>query len=161
MNDNYDRLKKSNSNLTLNMILRTVNSGTIKWESVFKFVGAMTIILVLYSLGGHLMLSNHENTMTSSEEAATNRLAQYCNNNPSPGSCGRTFDGNEQWQLKHITLTIRHGDRTSIHSVPGSRPAKLTRKSELLDPVALKHTSKLVNYKLLVQESTIHSAEEV
>lgn len=33
---------------------------------------------------------------------------------------GRTFVNNDNYILKHVVLTVRHGDRSSIHNMPGS-----------------------------------------
>lgn len=49
------------------------------------------------------------------------RLSQYCSINvPMTNREGPTFQGHEEYKLEYILLTIRHGDRSSIHQMPGS-----------------------------------------
>ena len=59
-----------------------------------------------------------------------NRLIEYCVGSSSnhhkaivlPRNAeGATFHGHEKYSLRHVLATIRHGDRTSIHKMPGSR----------------------------------------
>ena len=59
-----------------------------------------------------------------------NRLVEYCvgsssNNHKAAvlprGAEGATFNGHEKYSLKHVLIAIRHGDRTSIHKMPGAK----------------------------------------
>jgi Histidine phosphatase superfamily (branch 2) len=48
------------------------------------------------------------------------RLLDYCTNNDVSGSEGILPVGYSDLTLKHILITIRHGDRSAIHKMPGS-----------------------------------------
>ena len=85
------------------------------------------------------------------------RLSEYCAQavpsgaeirSTSAGSLGSAgsplvFEWEKDFELTHLTATIRHGDRTAIHSMPGasqssSVPASATTpSSRLLDPRAV------------------------
>lgn len=45
------------------------------------------------------------------------RLLSYCNREKPVGSEG--FVDDDSLELKYVLLTIRHGDRSAIHSIPG------------------------------------------
>jgi len=50
-----------------------------------------------------------------------NRLDQYCSNDVVRGEDGsESFTQHDRWNLAFLAITIRHGDRSPIHSLPGS-----------------------------------------
>lgn len=51
--------------------------------------------------------------------ASINRLVKYCNEKIFGGKEG-TFPDSNEFELRYLLLTIRHGDRSSIHQMPGS-----------------------------------------
>lgn len=58
-----------------------------------------------------------------SESACTpkiRRVADYCASDIKKGYEG-TFPGLSKWHLKYVAVLIRHGDRSSIHHMPGSK----------------------------------------
>ena len=49
--------------------------------------------------------------------AILSRLLSYCNREKPGGSEG--FVDDDSLELRYVLLTIRHGDRSAIHSIPG------------------------------------------
>ncbi len=85
------------------------------------------------------------------------RLHLYCNEQILPGVEGPTkFHGHEHFVLKDLIVTIRHGDRSGIHVMPGSvRVAhdsnfhSYHHDNPLIDPQALRYASKLGNLEIV------------
>ena len=67
----------------------------------------------------HKCLNNLERTSWFYDEL--NRLEQNCSNDVVRGEDGSaSFSQFNEWTLAFIAITIRHGDRSPIHSLPGS-----------------------------------------
>lgn len=75
------------------------------------------------------------------------RLDLYCAKDQYLGAEGSNFPGKENFQLKKVVFTIRHGDRSSIHLVPNSR-LKHSKTSGFLDPEASKHSKSLSSFSI-------------
>ena len=51
------------------------------------------------------------------------RMLDYCAASKlTTGEEGATFENSDQYELHYLLFTIRHGDRSAIHSMPGSLP---------------------------------------
>ena len=64
----------------------------------------------------------------------------YCNIGEVTGAEGPVFDGSGDYVLHHLLLNIRHGDRSSIHNIPGAKElsSQVTEK-KYLDNEAFKY----------------------
>jgi hypothetical protein len=70
-------------------------------------------------------------------------LDQYCAARSIQGQEGPVIELKEEWKLIYLALAIRHGDRSPIHSMPGSVPVKYTLSDEkLLDEEALEYAKR-------------------
>jgi hypothetical protein len=80
---------------------------------------------------------------------------------------GRTFLNNDNYILKHVVFTVRHGDRSSIHNMPGSNdspkgennfdfaPGILPQNDEnYLDIRAISYHHRLSSFKLNILNGT-------
>ena len=76
------------------------------------------------------------------------RLNQYCSSKVVKGVEGKTFDSSEYWLLSNLVITIRHGDRSPIHSLPGSVPIQTSSSAFLIEPEANEKAKKLNSFKL-------------
>ena len=85
------------------------------------------------------------------------RLLNYCSLNPPEGVEGSNFDGSSDYSLVHVSLTIRHGDRTSIHSIPGSSVTHTT-KASVLDSRAAHHVPRMDSFAVVPIEDSKDSA---
>jgi hypothetical protein len=115
-------------------------------------------------------------TTTASVTISNNnidRLHLYCNEQPHPGAEGSgKFPGHEHFVLQDLLVTIRHGDRSGIHRIPGSEPhvhheesflSSLTKggDSMLLDRNVLKFTPRLASFQLHPQPPTSLTIQRV
>ena len=72
-----------------------------------------------------------------------NRLDQYCAANSIQGQEGAAIELKDEWKLIYLALTIRHGDRSPIHSMPGSAPTHHAHLGKnLLDEEALDYAKR-------------------
>lgn len=57
---------------------------------------------------------------------------RYCSIGEVVGAEGPVFEGSDDYVLHHLLLNIRHGDRSSIHNIPGAQPlsAQVHRKEK-------------------------------
>ena len=125
-------------------------SGNVEIASFPKFLCNILIVvttmlilavLTLYRVTGgafDYQLMKYSNGMFSAEKMSNDnlsydhslkRLHDYCPLEISTGSEG-TFpaqikSATDGLTLKHLLITIRHGDRSAIHSMPGSSPIGL------------------------------------
>jgi hypothetical protein len=85
------------------------------------------------------------------------RLHLYCNEQILPGVEGSTkFHGHEHFVLKDLIITIRHGDRSGIHVMPGSERVahdsnyhSYHQDHPLIDQQALRYANKLGNLQIV------------
>lgn len=84
-------------------------------------------------------------------ESNSKRLLDYCPINDVSGSEGILPFGYSDLTLKHILITIRHGDRSAIHKMPGSSPAQTDKPQKKLHlrPEALQYASDMDSYNLV------------
>lgn len=73
-----------------------------------------------------------------------NRLDQYCSNDVVQGEDGATsFSQHDGWNLAFLAITIRHGDRSPIHSLLGSKHKNFDNSLvKLLDIDAVKYSKR-------------------
>lgn len=72
-----------------------------------------------------------------------NRLDQYCAAKSIQGQEGPAIELKDEWKLIYLALTIRHGDRSPIHSMPGSTPTPQAHSEKnLLDEEALDYAKR-------------------
>ena len=87
------------------------------------------------------------------------RLLEYCPLAIPSGNEGILVDNNGNFELKHILVTIRHGDRSAIHRIPGSAdPIKTitTEKgtsSKYLDSSVLQYVQQMSAFRLQSMKS--------
>lgn len=70
------------------------------------------------------------------------RLSEYCNIEVPEREVKSSYDI-PGWELQHLAINIRHGDRSALHRIPGTTtpPVALTDKnSSYLDIRAREHT---------------------
>jgi hypothetical protein len=150
----YEKTTKDTSisrqfNITFGMLstyhLRIIAVGVITLVVVIVFHIREGRVLTISELGGTAESSHNPH----------DRLQQYCNKHLwMSGVEGRSFQGNHNWELKYLALTIRHGDRSAIHSVPGAKRLVLRNKGEfLLDPEAVHFNPRLSSYKTVLKAS--------
>lgn len=84
-------------------------------------------------------------------ESDSRRLSDYCRNDDVSGSEGILPVGNSDLTLKHILITIRHGDRSAIHQMPGSTFAQNDKPKlkSYLRPEAIKFATDMDSYNLV------------
>jgi len=75
------------------------------------------------------------------------RRDQYCSKTVFPGSEGEHFHLHEHYELQNLVITIRHGDRSSMHSLPNAKLMKFPTAS-LLKPEVLQFVSYLSQFSL-------------
>lgn len=79
------------------------------------------------------------------------RLAQYCSVKVREGVEAYSFPAHELFELRHLLIAIRHGDRSSIHSYPGAATTATAAKdmsSGLLEPAVTDNLAKLRSFAL-------------
>jgi hypothetical protein len=84
------------------------------------------------------------------------RLLDYCSFHIPPGSESDRALSRYDLELRHLVIAIRHGDRSAIHTMPGSAPLSGDNNNlddkdgspKLLDPRALEHASRLKSFTL-------------
>ena len=71
------------------------------------------------------------------------RLDQYCAAQSIQGQEGPAVEIQDEWKLIYLAITIRHGDRSPIHSMPGSAPTPQAHSGKnLLDEEALDYAKR-------------------
>ena len=88
------------------------------------------------------------------------RLNQYCASKVVKGVEGGIFAGSEYWSLTHLVFTIRHGDRSPIHNLPGSSKININASDSnlLIDPEASINSFKLRSFKLEIISKDLKSS---
>lgn len=81
------------------------------------------------------------------------RLLQYCSKQQYLGAENSLFEGKAHFRLKNLVITIRHGDRSAIHQIPGIN--KVEQQRELLEPEATRYTPHLSALSLRVLGQSI------
>ena len=87
---------------------------------------------------------------------AVNRLLEYCPLAIPSGNEGILVDNNGNFELKHLLVTIRHGDRSAIHRIPGSADPSKTitteqgsqTSSKYLDSYVLQYVQRMTAFRL-------------
>lgn len=76
--------------------------------------------------------------------AQDTRLSRYCNVDV-PKRDATYIASISGWELKHLAINIRHGDRSALHRIPGTITTKGIKnedRAEFLDPKAIEYTEK-------------------
>lgn len=76
--------------------------------------------------------------------AQDTRLSRYCNVEV-PKREAADITSIPGWELKHLAINIRHGDRSALHRIPGtisSKPVNNEQRSEFYNPKAKEYTEK-------------------
>ena len=128
--------------------------------SSFKLV-AIAVTLIFLVILIHLSLEralrdSAQKTDTAADEPTKvssgvhnriSRLSRYCNINH-PEREKSKVDINGDWVLKYVAINIRHGDRSAIHRVPGTKSSSRLEKAKYLDQRALLYAPLLSSYNL-------------
>ena len=97
---------------------------------------------------GNESIRNRNNVMASLLEQQVGRKQavgselRYCNTGDATGAEGPIFEGSDEWVLHHLLFNIRHGDRSSIHNIPGAQSLSAqvnSKENKYLDHRALKY----------------------
>ena len=80
------------------------------------------------------------------------RSLHYCALKTAPGSEGVLHDQPRELTLKHLLVTVRHGDRSAIHKMPGSAVSDEIRygKKYLAKEALLYRSKMMMSFKLKV-----------
>jgi hypothetical protein len=97
-------------------------------------------VLVLFTCAGIYLLCFTAEPLSLSEaanlrESGSVRLDKYCSEYIRKGDESEVVDTSGIFQLRHLLISIRHGDRSRIHSFPNSSPLSVEQK--LIDPLVL------------------------
>lgn len=78
------------------------------------------------------------------------RTLQYCTLKTAAGSEGDLHDQPRELTLKHLLVTIRHGDRSAIHKMPGSAVSDEIKfgKKYLVKEALLYRSKMMMSFKL-------------
>lgn len=87
----------------------------------------------------------------SIEGSPTNRLDLYCSSTMPRVHGSNSVREVKGWYLAYVVMNIRHGDRSSIHSIPGiTSLGRNNEKHPLLDKSALHYTHRFSSFNLSV-----------
>jgi hypothetical protein len=109
---------------------------------------AFVVLIVLSLLWSFFFLTNDKNEDLTDFHGKYPRLDLYCAKTQALGAENSYFYDKEKFKLKNLVITIRHGDRSPIHIVPGSSAVEdpvssLAKASLLLDKDVIEHTPHL------------------
>jgi hypothetical protein len=99
-------------------------------------------------------LINHNSNNNNNDEILIgsnriNRIDQYCTHTIPTGEEETYYSWKDYFSLEQLTITIRHGDRSSIHSFPNNiiKVNSSMFKNKYFDDQALSFTSKLSQFQ--------------
>jgi hypothetical protein len=110
---------------------------------------AFVVLIVLSFLWSIFFLSDDKSGDLKEFHGKFPRLDLYCAKTQVLGAENSYFYDKEKFKLKNLVITIRHGDRSPIHIVPGSSAVEdpvtssVAKTSFLLDKDVLAHTPHL------------------
>jgi hypothetical protein len=114
-------------------------SWTPRNKILLLLVGVIVVIAVI---AFQLFSSDLDSIATEMVNQNYPRLELYCAKKQHLGAENSYFTGKEDFQLKKLVFTIRHGDRSSIHLIPNSK-INVPKPLRHLDPDVLKYTKHL------------------
>jgi Histidine phosphatase superfamily (branch 2) len=119
------------------------------WIILFIFLVLMVAIQMMNDVNEVQIPSNFPSKPLI--ESNSKRLLDYCTNNDVSGSEGILPVGYSDLTLKHILITIRHGDRSAIHKMPGASVARTDNSQSKvhLRLEALQYASDMDSYSLV------------
>jgi hypothetical protein len=155
-----DAIASSNSN----RVAFIRNHGICKQVLVVSIVATMIALATIISrINGKTSVDDSSsNYLRYVPIAYSKRLQEYCSLGLASGS-ERTMaiplsdlgNDSDRFVLKYLLLTIRHGDRSAIHKIPGSVAANKEKtvsskhnKKEYLDPKALQFAHQMSYFRL-------------
>ena len=145
-------------------ILKILSMSLAKYRVGLVAFVVFAVLITMFYLPRGGSTSEDNQLQEISHAIARPRLLQYCNRNISEGAEGRTFPGHEDWDLKYVVLTVRHGDRSAIHKIPGSADIKASPGSHsLLDPDAVRYSKSMSKFSVNLKQdgSTIDKKNDV
>jgi hypothetical protein len=83
-------------------------------------IAVVVLVIISLSKSGQSSLDSQNEELKHSGKSP--RLASYCFKERSGGAEGRQSSIPPSWELVHVVVNLRHGDRTSIHSLSGHIP---------------------------------------
>lgn len=98
------------------------------------------------------LLPNCNSVDCSGDTYSKSRRDQYCSKTMYPGAEGMHFHFHEHYELQNLVIMIRHGDRSSMHSLPNAKLIKFPTTS-LLRPEVLQFLQYLSQFTLTFQQS--------
>jgi hypothetical protein len=156
--EDADVISSSNSNRAA--FIR--NHGIWKQVLVVSISATLIAIATIVSrIHGKTSVDISSNYLRYVPVAYSKRLQEYCSLGLASGSekmaasLPELGNDSDRFVLRYLLLTIRHGDRSAIHKIPGSVaasnektiPSKLNKK-EYLDPKALQFAHQMSYFRL-------------
>jgi hypothetical protein len=131
-------------------------------------IGCCLVVIIIFVIYFNLkfipetsIVGQHE---TRDALASIPRLQQYCSAKTPVASDGHFVDKSSdvKWNLRFVAINIRHGDRSAIHSMPGSIVNTKEVYSTYIEKEALGFRSKLSSFKILfLPDSAKRKASEI
>jgi len=156
--ENADVTSSSNSN----RVAFIRNHGICKQVLVVSILATLIAIATIVSrINGKTSVDINSNYLRYVPVAYAKRLQEYCSLGLASGSekmatsLPELGDDSDRFVLKYLLLTIRHGDRSAIHNIPGSAAtsnekiiSSMPKKKEYLDPKALQFAHQMSYFRL-------------
>ncbi len=138
--------------------------ASTKYKFEIIVVCVLTTIFALYSLRVNFPASDNVLNSINVNDIylSNNRIGQYCNKQKPAGSEGSTFADSKSWKLNYVAATIRHGDRSAIHTLPNSKKhTELQNNQHWLDSEAASYNTQLKSFKIELVRGTERGPAEV
>ena len=74
------------------------------------------------------------------------RLVDYCHEDVGKISGDESRDNENKYKLVYVAMTVRHGDRSAIHTIPGSLGSAEAESADARPPEPLRHHSGGLNH---------------
>lgn len=136
------------------MAKMTINRRTIAMVVVLFVL--VVILWVTYSsvdlqqLHNHSLLGNSGSSMLDASNSL-NRLSKYCNIGPLIRMAESHGKLEDIWELQYMAINVRHGDRSSIHKLPGTASERSRLRLHMpkhLDNRTTQYVEKLKSFSL-------------
>lgn len=107
------------SSFYITMAQKAYASSRSPGNLITIIICAIASIPILAWLFSSLFPTHSTSTSSTQHQSLhSERLIKYCSINEFQGEEGKYLDAN-QFELKALVITIRHGDRSAIHQIPG------------------------------------------
>lgn len=144
----FGKSQKGNNFSVIKVLTMTLN----KYRIGFVAFAVLTVLFMTVYVPRGNSVNENASQLEISHAMARPRLLQYCNRDIRRGLEGRNFTGHEQWDLKYVVLTVRHGDRSAIHKIPGSGDvAPSPGVNPHLDPEVVRYRPLMVKFSVNVK----------